>query len=134
MQRGAAHEAETMAQPTAESRIQETRRASEAEHVSLSGLDFPRFFTRPGVDPSDEVVWEQRSAVIGNERGEVVFEQRDVEIPAFWSQQATNIVVSKYFRGQIGTPGRERSVKQLDRKSTRLNSSHIQKSRMPSSA
>jgi hypothetical protein len=43
----------------------------------------------------------------------VVFEQRDVEIPKFWSQQATNIVVSKYFRGQIGTPERERSVKQL---------------------
>ena len=54
-----------------------------------------------------------RSAVIGNEKGNVVFEQRDVEIPRFWSQQATNIVVSKYFRGQIGTPERERSVKQL---------------------
>ena len=67
----------------------------------------------PGVDPFDEVTWEQRSAVIGNERGEVVFEQRDVEIPSFWSQQATNIVVSKYFRGQIGAPERENSVKQL---------------------
>ena len=77
------------------------------------GLEFPRVFTLPGVDPFDEVTWEQRSAVIGNERGEVVFEQRDVEIPSFWSQQATNIVVSKYFRGQIGTPGRENSVKQL---------------------
>ena len=54
-----------------------------------------------------------RSAVIGNEKGAVVFEQRDVEIPRFWSQQATNIVVSKYFRGVIGTPDRERSVKQL---------------------
>jgi ribonucleoside-diphosphate reductase alpha chain len=67
----------------------------------------------PGIDPFDEVTWEQRSAVIGNERGEVVFEQRDVEIPSFWSQQATNIVASKYFRGQIGVPERERSVKQL---------------------
>jgi ribonucleoside-diphosphate reductase alpha chain len=67
----------------------------------------------PGVDPFDEVEWEIRSAVIGNEKGKVVFEQRDVEIPKFWSQQATNIVVSKYFRGQIGTPERERSVKQL---------------------
>ena len=54
-----------------------------------------------------------RHAVIGNERGHVVFEQRDVEIPRFWSQQATNIVVSKYFRGQLGTPEREYSVKQL---------------------
>src|SRR5947209_3367866 len=79
----------------------------------VSGLTFPRFFTEPGVDPFDEIEWELRAAVIGNERGEVVFEQRDVEIPKSWSQQATNIVVSKYFRGQIGTPERERSVKQL---------------------
>src|SRR5213594_3065785 len=77
------------------------------------GLAFPRFFTQAGVDPFDEIEWELRAAVIGNERGDVVFEQRDVEIPKFWSQQATNIVVSKYFRGQIGTPERERSIKQL---------------------
>ncbi len=77
------------------------------------GLEFPRFFTEAGVDPFDEVEWEIRSALIGNERGEMVFEQRDVEIPKAWSQQATNIVVSKYFRGQIGTPEREHSVKQL---------------------
>jgi ribonucleoside-diphosphate reductase alpha chain len=77
------------------------------------GLDFTRFFTLPGVDPFDEVEWEVRSAIIGNEKGQIVFEQRDVEIPRFWSQQATNIVVSKYFRGQIGSPDRERSVKQL---------------------
>src|SRR4051812_7473646 len=79
----------------------------------VSGLTFPRFFTEAGVDPFDEVEWEIRSALIGNERGEMVFEQRDVEIPKAWSQQATNIVVSKYFRGQIGSPERERSVKQL---------------------
>src|SRR3989440_1312952 len=84
-----------------------------SEERTGAGLEFPRFFTMPGIDPFDEVTWEQRSAVIGNERGEVVFEQRDVEIPSFWSQQATNIVVSKYFRGQIGMPERERSVKQL---------------------
>ena len=77
------------------------------------GLAFPRFFAAPGVDPFDEVEWELRDAVIGNERGEVVFEQRDVEIPKAWSQQATNIVASKYFRGQIGAPSREHSVKQL---------------------
>ena len=77
------------------------------------GLTFPRFFTGAGVDPFDEVEWELRAALIGNERGELVFEQRDVEIPTFWSQQATNIVVSKYFRGQIRTPEREYSVKQL---------------------
>ncbi len=81
--------------------------------VSTPGLTFARFFTEAGVDPFDEVEWERRDAVIGNERGEVVFEQRGVELPKPWSQQATNIVVSKYFRGQIGTPDREWSVRQL---------------------
>src|SRR5262245_18733296 len=75
---------------------------------AAAGLTFPRFFTEAGLDPFDEVEWELRSAVISNERGEVVFEQRDVEMPKSWSQQATNIVVSKYFRGQIGTEERER--------------------------
>jgi ribonucleoside-diphosphate reductase alpha chain len=106
MERGAAHEITGIEQPTAE-------RADDQSASSSPGLEFPRFFTMPGVDPFDEVTWEQRSAVIGNERGEVVFEQRDVEIPSFWSQQATNIVVSKYFRGQVGAPEREHSVKQL---------------------
>jgi len=78
-----------------------------------AGLTFPRFFSEAGVDPFEEVEWELRTAVISSDRGEVVFEQRDVEIPRFWSQQATNIVVSKYFRGQLGTPERETSVKQL---------------------
>ncbi|HEY6359649.1 MAG TPA: vitamin B12-dependent ribonucleotide reductase [Vicinamibacterales bacterium] len=77
------------------------------------GLEFPRYFTLAGVDPFDDVEWEVRAAVIGNEKGKVVFEQRDVEIPKSWSQQATNIVVSKYFRGQIGTAEREHSVRQL---------------------
>ena len=77
------------------------------------GLTFERFFCRAGIDPFDEVEWELRSALISNDKGETVFEQRDVEIPKDWSQQATNIVVSKYFRGQLGSPERERSVKQL---------------------
>jgi ribonucleoside-diphosphate reductase alpha chain len=84
-----------------------------AEVSTVPGLEYERFFTREGIDPFDEIEWEMRSAVIGNEKGAVVFEQRDVEMPRFWSQQATNIVVSKYFRGVIGTPDRERSVKQL---------------------
>jgi ribonucleoside-diphosphate reductase alpha chain len=79
----------------------------------VTGLEYSRYFRRSGVDPFDEVEWELRAAVIGSERGHVVFEQREVEIPKFWSQQATNIVVSKYFRGQMGTSERERSVKQL---------------------
>ena len=80
---------------------------------SASGLEYTRFFIREGIDPFDEIEWDMRSAVIGNEKGSVVFEQRDVEIPRFWSQQATNIVVSKYFRGTLGTPERERSVLEL---------------------
>jgi ribonucleoside-diphosphate reductase alpha chain len=77
------------------------------------GLEFSRFFTEPGLDPFDQVEWELRDAVIGNEKGHVVFEQRGVEMPKAWSQQATNIVVSKYFRGHVGSPDREQSVKQL---------------------
>ncbi len=78
-----------------------------------TGLEFPRFFSTAGVDPFDQVEWELRDAVIGSEKGGVVFEQRQVEMPRPWSQQATNIVVSKYFRGHVGSPDRERSVKQL---------------------
>ena len=84
-----------------------------ARAAAAPGLEFPRFFTTAGQDPFDEVEWELRDAVIGNEKGSVVFEQRDVEMPKAWSQQATNIVVSKYFRGHVGSPERERSVKQL---------------------
>ena len=90
----------------------ETAKAQDAKALS-PGLEFPRYFTLAGVDPFDEVEWEIRSAVIGNEKGKVVFEQRDIEIPKSWSQQATNIVVSKYFRGQMDSPERERSVRQL---------------------
>jgi ribonucleoside-diphosphate reductase alpha chain len=83
-----------------------------AESAGL-GLEFPRFFSTAGIDPFDQLEWELRDAVIGSEQGQIVFEQRQVEMPKTWSQQATNIVVSKYFRGHIGSPERERSVKQL---------------------
>src|SRR2546429_530416 len=79
----------------------------------VKGLKFERRWTTPGVHPFDEVAWDLRTASISNESGKSVFEQTDVEVPASWSQLATNVVVSKYFRGHIGTPGRERSVKQL---------------------
>ncbi len=78
-----------------------------------TGLRIPRHFTRKGEDPFNSVEWELRTARIGNEKGETVFEQVDCEIPKSWSQLATNVVVSKYFRGHIGTPQRETSVKQL---------------------
>ena len=77
------------------------------------GLAVPRYFTSPGSDPYSEVTWENRAAAITNEHGELVFEQKQVEVPIFWSQTATNVVVSKYFRGPLGTPQRETSVRQL---------------------
>jgi ribonucleoside-diphosphate reductase alpha chain len=75
-------------------------------------LTIRRLFTRPGVHPFDTVEWETRDARIGN-GDRVVFEQKDVEFPVSWSQNATNIVAQKYFRGQLGSPARERSVKQM---------------------
>jgi len=72
-----------------------------------------RYFTQEGVHPYDDVEWELRDATIANEKGEVLFEQRDVEMPKSWSQMATNVVVSKYFHGHLGTPERERSLKTL---------------------
>src|SRR5262245_51131522 len=92
-------------------RVSDAGRSLSSGEAAAPGLEYERFFSSEAVDPFDEIEWDLRSAVIGSEKGEVVFEQRDVEIPRFWSQQATNIVVSKYFRGQIGTPERERSVK-----------------------
>jgi ribonucleoside-diphosphate reductase alpha chain len=87
--------------------------AKDDKESSDRGLRFTRFFTADGVHPYDAVEWESRDAVILNAEGEVVFEQNGVEFPTFWSQRATNIVASKYFHGQIGTPERETSLKQL---------------------
>src|SRR5919112_923941 len=84
-----------------------------ADESKIRGITFERRWTKPGVHPYDELEWELRTASISNESGKSVFEQKDVEVPTTWSQLATNVVVSKYFRGHIGTPGRERSVKQL---------------------
>ena len=81
-----------------------------------TGISFPRYFTsrlEPGKTPYDEVQWETRTASIGNDKGDMIFEQRDVETPADWSQTATNIVASKYFHGKLGSPDRETSVAQL---------------------
>ncbi|GAA4956716.1 vitamin B12-dependent ribonucleotide reductase [Streptomonospora halophila] len=78
------------------------------------GLKMERIFTRPGVHPYDAVEWERRDVVMTNWRdGSVNFEQRGVEFPASWSMNATQIVASKYFRGALGTPEREWSLKQL---------------------
>ena len=82
--------------------------------VVREGLTFNRYFTTEGRHPFDDVEWETRDAVIPNfKEGGFAFEQRDVEFPVSWSQNATNIVAQKYFRGTLGTPQRESSVRQL---------------------
>ncbi len=85
----------------------------EKEPSFGQGVSFERHFTTPGVHPYDAIEWELRDARITNEKGEIIFEQKDVEVPAAWSQAATNIVVSKYFRGKVGDSDRECSAKQL---------------------
>ncbi|MBR7674859.1 vitamin B12-dependent ribonucleotide reductase, partial [Streptomyces daliensis] len=90
-------------------------RGSRAKGSKASkGLRIERIHTTPGVHPYDEVVWERRDVVMTNWRdGSVNFEQRGVEFPDFWSVNAVNIVTSKYFRGAVGTPQRESSLRQL---------------------
>src|SRR3954471_9533357 len=87
--------------------------AAKAPAVAPYGLKLQRYFTAPGDDGFANVDWELRTAAITGENGKTVFEQRDVEVPKSWSQTATNVVVQKYFRGTVGTPERERSVRQL---------------------
>jgi ribonucleoside-diphosphate reductase alpha chain len=86
---------------------------STKEGVSKHGITLKRLFTKPGIHPLEEVEWELRTASIQNEKGQVIFEQRNVEVPRDWSQTATNIVASKYFHGKLGTPERESSMRQL---------------------
>ena len=86
---------------------------NRADSQPKTGLRVERYFTRAGVNPYDEVEWELRTASITNEKGKVVFEQSNVEIPKSWSLMATQVVVSKYFRGPLGTPQRETSVRQM---------------------
>jgi ribonucleoside-diphosphate reductase alpha chain len=86
--------------------------ATSTPKNGLKGLAVERRFSSPGTHPFDEIEWEVRDAVIGNPESPA-FEQRGVEFPKSWSQNATNIVAQKYFRGQLGTEKRESSVKQM---------------------
>ncbi|HET9164050.1 MAG TPA: vitamin B12-dependent ribonucleotide reductase [Solirubrobacterales bacterium] len=86
--------------------------ATSAPKNGLKGLAIERRFSSPGTHPFDEIEWEVRDALIGDPAAPA-FEQRGVEFPKSWSQNATNIVAQKYFRGQIGSPEREGSVKQM---------------------
>ncbi len=79
----------------------------------VDGLKVARRFSHEGVSPYDEVQWEKRTALITDNKGNTIFEQKDVEVPLDWSMTATNIVASKYLHGQLGTPERETGVRQL---------------------
>jgi ribonucleoside-diphosphate reductase alpha chain len=89
--------------------------AASNPRTTEKGLVIERRFSTPGVHPYDELEWEKRDAVIGDPQAEggPAFEQHDVEFPTSWSQNATNIVAQKYFRGGLDSPDRERSVKQM---------------------
>jgi ribonucleoside-diphosphate reductase alpha chain len=88
--------------------------APDETATSAHRIGLERLFTSPGVHPYDEVVWEHRDARITNwTDGSVAFEQADVEFPVRWSQNATNIVAQKYFRGSLGSPERESSLRQV---------------------
>lgn len=96
------------------SRKETAEKSSDAsESLQRVSLDVPVTFCPSGVDPFETVEWELRTASIRNEKGETIFEQKDVEIPSFWSQLATNVVASKYFFGEINTSERETSIRQL---------------------
>ena len=89
-----------------------SKTATSAPQTGLQGLSIERRFSTAGTHPFDEIEWETRDAVIGNPESPA-FEQRGVEFPVSWSQNATNIVAQKYFRGQLGSETRESSVKQM---------------------
>ena len=88
---------------------------TQASQSTGAGLRVPRHFTQAGINPLDQVNWDKRRTVIANPDGSIVFQMDDVEVPASWSQLATDIVVSKYFRkaGLPTAPGHEHSVRQV---------------------
>ena len=110
---------ETSTESTASSNGQTKNRKARATQQGdrsngSRGLHLERLYTTAGVHPYDEVSWQRRDVVMTNWRdGSINFEQRGVEFPDFWSINATNIVTSKYFRGAVGTPTRESSLRQI---------------------
>src|SRR6516162_5401524 len=104
-----------MKQTAAATRPAPAKRSATASPPPSAGLHVPRRFMRPGTHPFDGMAWERRRTVIANPDGSVVFRMDDIEVPAEWSQLATDIVVSKYFRkaGLPEPPGHETSVRQV---------------------
>jgi ribonucleoside-diphosphate reductase alpha chain len=99
------------AENPAASSVSSTNAATDVKKAP--GLSFRRLFTKAGVSPYDEIEWERRLAQITDAQGNVIFEQKDVEVPKDWSMTATNIVASKYLHGTLGTAERETGVRQL---------------------
>jgi len=93
--------------------VGQRRNGKAARRAVKKGVVVPRYFSTPGVDPAEELAWELRTAAITGDGGQLIFEQKDIEVPKSWSALATNVVSSKYFRGALGSPQRERSVRQL---------------------
>jgi len=90
-----------------------TATSNQQSPYAQRGLIFTRRFSREGLSPYDELTWERRTASITDQKGNSIFEQREVEVPVDWSMTATNIVASKYLHGQLNTPERETGVRQL---------------------
>ncbi|HUB29378.1 MAG TPA: vitamin B12-dependent ribonucleotide reductase [Terracidiphilus sp.] len=91
----------------------QTSTESQRSANDVGGIKLARRFSHEGISPYDEVQWEKRTALITDNKGNTIFEQKDVEVPLDWSMTATNIVASKYLHGQLGTPERETGVRQL---------------------
>jgi ribonucleoside-diphosphate reductase alpha chain len=94
-------------------RLQNSSRRNASTKASGKSLDIPRVFSDAKVKPFDQIEWDKRTAEITDDAGKVIFKQENVEVPKTWSQLATKVVVSKYFYGEMNTPERETSVKQL---------------------
>src|SRR6266571_4982907 len=97
----------------AQGALSKERHTNGNGHSKTKGLRFGRYFTPPGSHAYDLVEWDRRTAAITGEKGQVIFEQKDVEVPRQWSQLAINVVAQKYFRGSPGSPERETSVRQI---------------------
>jgi ribonucleoside-diphosphate reductase alpha chain len=106
-------ESTSAASPATKSAADAATKRAPSQDRRAPGLAFSRHFTQPGVSPYDKLTWELRTAAIIDSKGNVIFEQKDVEVPKDWSMTATNIVASKYLHGQVGTPQRETGVRQL---------------------
>src|SRR6202521_486140 len=89
------------------------RRNGNSHKPVTKGLRFERYFTPPGSHAYDLIEWERRTAAITGEKGQLIFEQKDVEVPKAWSQLAINVVAQKYFRGSPGSPERETRVRRI---------------------